>query len=572
MDSHAGKKVERLYALKTFPKELFDYLYDELDKQENNISEVSAFFINNDFFELAINALDDGCESFHISIVLDKIGVVKDFETKVLILFLKKLHKTNEEYLPLKTGKVFTQISTLFPEKIPSLIESLKNLEYNFVPEAIVTLVNNNPNQSINEKYFHSIEFINSNVKEQYIAGYAILEACISNPAFSEKEDAIKFLFNLLNVKKDYELQRIVKILCNLSLSNLNIQKEIFELRNKNDPYINHAISQFLLSNSRQISKTEYLKELFITFTTIPCEYKGIINNLGYILLELCKIEFDLFFNFITRWIDKSDFRNSGTPFCEIWSSFFHSLDFGAHINYILSSYFLQNDIIYHKVAAEIILETGVISKKHLYFEKEIIKDCTKEDVIFLCRKLLGNIYDIEKLCDLFDSILQIKINDKDIAKIIFDVFLRLGAEYGIPVLECVKEKNNSEDSTVSEFYTELLPLITNICKRNNNRELFPELFASYDQKIAASRKRKEENKEIIKNANSKSVVMNLVKSVSILYGKGFCYKLPDSQKSQSSNFSKIEQSFYLSKKDIFCPVDAELERHFFRRAKRGEK
>ena len=221
-------------------------------------------------------------------------------------------------------------------------------------------------------------------------------------------------------------------------------------------------------------------------------------------------------------------------------------------INYILSSYFLQNDIIYHKVAAEIILKTGIISKKHFNFEKEIIKDCTREDILFLCRKLLGNIYDIEKLCDLFDSILQIKINDKDIAKIIFDVFLRLGTEYGIPVLEFVRKKNNSEDSTVSEFYTELLPLITNICKRNNNRELFPELFASYDQKIAASRKRKEENKEVIKKANSKSVVMNLVKSVSILYGKGFCYKMPGSQKSQTSNFSKIEQSFYLSKKDIF--------------------
>lgn len=564
--------MERIYSLKGSPKELFDYLYDELGKQDDCISEISAFFINNDFFELAITALDDDCESFHILLVLDKIGIVKDFETKILLKFLKKLHKANEEYLILKTGRIFSQISTLFPEKIPSLIGSLKDLDYNFVPEAIVTLVNNNPNQSINEKYFQSVEFINSNVKAQYIAGYTILETCISNPAFSEKDNTIKFLYNLLNTRKDYELQRIVKILCNLSLSDLNIQKEIFELRNKNDPYINHAISQFLLSNSSQVNKTEYLKELFITFTTIPCEYNGIINNLGFLLLDLCKIEFDLFFNFITKWIDESDFRNSGTPFCETWSSFFHSLDFGAHINYILSSYFLQNDIIYHIVAAEIILKTGIISKKHFNFEKEIIKDCTKEDVIFLCRKLLGNIYDIDKLCDLFDSILQIKINDKDIAKIIFDVFVRLGAEYGIPVLKFVKEKNNSEDSTVSEFYTELLPLITNICKGNNDRELFPELFASYDQKIASSRKRKEENKEIIKNVNSKSVVMNLVKSVSILYGKGFCYKLPDSQKSQTSNFSKIEQSFYLSKKDIFCPVDAEMERYFFRIAQRGEK
>lgn len=564
--------MENLSSLKNQPKELFDSLYNELNEQEICISEVSNFFKKNDFFELAISALDDDCDKFHILIVLDKIGVVRDFEIKTLILFLQKLHKNLNEYLPFKTSIFFSQIAKLFPEKISYLIDALKSLDYKLIPEAIAALVNNNSQKSLNEKYLQSIEFINSNVRVQCLAGYAILENYISNSNFSEKDSAIKFLLELLNTKKEFELQRTVEILCDLSLTYSKLQKEIIKLRNKNDPYINYAISQFLFSNSNQINKTDYLKELFLTFTTISCEYKGIINNLALILLDMCKIEFDLFFKFITKWIVESDLRNNSISFGDIWSAFFSTLEFGVHASYIYSCYLLYDDNIYHKVAAEIILKTGIISKKSFYFENEIIQECTKKDIIFLCRKLLGYVYDINKLCELFDSILQVKIDDNSITKIIKNVFLRLGSEYGLPVLQFFKGKDISENTTLSEIYIELISLLENICKRNINMKMFPELFSTYEQKISVSRKIKDENKEIIKSVNSKSVVMNLVKTVTILYGKGSCYTMPDSTNSQSSNFSKIEHFFYLSKKDIFCPVDAEMERFFFRIAKRGEK
>ncbi len=438
--------------------------------------------------------------------------------------------------------------------------------------EEIFSFINDDPNLSIEEKYQQAITLINSNIENQYLAGYAILENCVSNQDFSKKGDAIDFLQKLLNTKKDFELQRIVRIFCNCSLIDSEIQKEVFELRTKNDPYSNYAISQFLFLNSKQITKSDYLKKLFLTFTTIACEYKGIINSLDFILMDLCKTDFYLFFEFITKWIVESDFRKSDISFSDIWQSFFSSLNFETHTTYIYSCYFLHDDYIYHKVAAEIILKTGIISEKHFQFDNKIIQECTKEDIIFLCRKLLGHIYDIEKLCELFDSILQIKVDNNSITRIIIDVFIRLCSEYGFPVLQYFKKKDISDDSTISGIYKKLVTLLDNTCKKNINREDFPELFSTYEQKAAVSRKRQDENKEIIKNANSKSVIMNLVKPVTILYGKGFCYKMPDNPKSETSNFSKIEQSFYLSKKDIFCPVDSEMERFFFRIAKRGDK
>ena len=97
-------------------------------------------------------------------------------------------------------------------------------------------------------------------------------------------------------------------------------------------------------------------------------------------------------------------------------------------------------------------------------------------------------------------------------------------------------------------------------------------MLANYEQKVTISRKKVEEYKEIAKKTESKSVFLKLVKHVKILYGKGFCFTTDNAPESKTSTFSKIEHSFYCSKRDFFCPVDSEMERFFFRIAKRGEK
>ena len=65
---------------------------------------------------------------------------------------------------------------------------------------------------------------------------------------------------------------------------------------------------------------------------------------------------------------------------------------------------------------------------------------------------------------------------------------------------------------------------------------------------------------------------MSIIKTVTILYGQGCCYNMEDGSQSRSSKFASIEESFYLSKKDIFSPVHSDIERRIFRNAKRGEK
>lgn len=557
--------------LKQNPKELFDFLDEELDKDDVLSQEVKLFFEINDIFELAKSAIDNNCSILTVQNVINKIGINKEFELDIFLNFLKALHKNNESYFPWFTTDLFSKIAKQYPDKAILLIDSIKELDYQLVPEAIATIVINNDNLSPNQKYDYALLFIKSGIEKQYLAGYAIIEKCVLNDSFARKNEAISLLKESLSTKENSELASAVKAACNLSISEKELQNDIFLIRKNNNPSTNKVISSFLFLNSKAILESEFLKKLFLTFTNIPYKSKEIISNLDFILMDLLKTDFELFFDFITKWIDESDFKNNSISFCEIWSSFLSSLDFNKQVAFIYTTYFLKDKIEYHRVAADIIHNKGIMSEYIFNLDEEIIIKCDIDDIIFLCRKILGHIYDIKIMCDLFNSLLRIKIQDKRIVKIVTDIIITLSDDYGFPVLEYVKKQINSEIPDMAEIYKSILPSVEAYSEKKNKLS-YPELLANYEQKVTISRKKVEEYKEIAKKTESKSVFLKLVKHVKILYGKGFCFTTDNATEAKTSTFSKIEHSFYCSKRDFFCPVDSEMERFFFRIAKRGEK
>ena len=560
-----------LESLKQNPANLFDSLAEELNKTDTLPTNITSFFEINDIFELAESAIDNNCSILTVQNVINKIGINKEFELDIFLNFLKALHKNNESYFPWFTTDLFSKIAKQYPDKAILLIDSIKELDYQLVPEAIATIVINNDNLSPNQKYDYALLFIKSGIEKQYLAGYAIIEKCVLNDSFARKNEAISLLKESLSTKENSELASAVKAACNLSISEKELQNDIFLIRKNNNPSTNKVISSFLFLNSKAILESEFLKKLFLTFTNIPCKSKEIINNLDFILMDLLKTDFELFFDFITKWIDESDFKNNSISFCEIWSSFLSSLDFNKQVAFIYTTYFLKDEIEYHRVAADIIHNKGIMSEYIFNLDEEIIKKCDIDDIIFLCRKILGHIYDIKIMCDLFNSLLRFKIQEKRIVKIVTDIIITLSDDYGFPVLEYVKKKINSETSDIAEIYKSILPSVEANSEKKNKHS-YPELLANYEQKVTISRKKVEENKEIAKKTESKSVILKLVKHVKILYGKGFCFTTDNAPESKTSTFSKIEHSFYCSKRDFFCPVDSEMERFFFRIAKRGEK
>ncbi len=280
-----------LDSLKQKPADLFEFLTDELNKLDTVPLEITSFFEINDIFELAESAIDNNCSILTVQNVINKIGINKEFELNIFLNFLKALHKNNESYFPWFTTDLFSKIAKQYPDKAILLIDSIKELDYQLVPEAIATIVINNDNLSPNQKYDYALLFIKSGLEKQYLAGYAIIEKCVLNDSFTRKNEAITLLKESLSIKENSELASAVKAACNLSISEKELQNDIFLIRKNNNPSTNKVISTFLFLNSKAIIESEFLKKLFLTFTNIPCEYKGIISDLDFILMDLLKTD-----------------------------------------------------------------------------------------------------------------------------------------------------------------------------------------------------------------------------------------------------------------------------------------
>lgn len=557
--------------LKQSPKALFNQLYEVINEQNTVPTEFISFFSANDIFKLAEEAINEECDIFQVEVVVDKIGIIRSFNIESIINYIKALYRNNKAYYPCSLESIFTIITTDYPDDALLLIEEIQKLDYAYVPQGISVLINYNSKLSADEKYEFALGLINSSVEAKYMAGYVIIEKCICNDLFSKKQEALNLFHSSIRAKKNKELHAIVRPACNLSLSEASFQDDIFFLREMNDPYINNCISIFLFQNSKNVVSSEYLCKLLFSFTSMKCEFKGIIKNIDFILMDLAETNFNLCVEFISKWIVDSDYKNCDNSFVKIWSSVCSNLNFINQSFIIYTRFFLNDNYLYHKVAKEIIHELAIHKNHTFHFDKDTIEKANKEDIIFLCRKLLGNIYDIKTLCELFESILQIKLDDEGITNIIINVIFRLASEYRFPVFQYFKDKQTSEDNRLNEVYNRILPDLERICETNAKKQQFPELVATYEQRTSVAKKNSEDDKELMKLANSESVIMSMFKPVTLLYGQGFSYNLNDSSKSITSNFVSYEESFYISKKDIFCPVHSEMERFFFRIAKRGK-
>ena len=560
-----------LEKLKNTPTQLFITLSDELHDINIVPQEILSFFEVNDIFSLAETALLNECTIYHIGIIIDKVGIVKEFENANLISFLTVLHNNNPDYYPWFIIPLFSKIANIYPEKTIPLVQSLKQFDYNYVSGAIATIIIDNKTLSSNEKYDLSLNFINSGIEKEYLAGYTILENCFYGDSFDKREESVALLHTSVHIKKGNELNPIVYTICNLSLKEESFQNDVLMIRENNNPYTNQIISKFLFMNSKSIPTSNYLKTLLLSFTTLPCEFKGIINDLDLLLMDLLKSDFDLFFEFITKWITESDYKNRNISFCKIWSSFFSSLDFNKQVVLIYTTYFLKDEIEYHRVAADVIHNKGILSEYTFNLNEEIIKKCDLDDCIFLCRKILGHIYDIKKMCDLFNSLLIIKSEDEKIASAIQNLFITLANDYGFVVIDYIKSKKTNEEIKINKLYKNII----NTSEKNNELNLktkdYFELNATYEELFELSRKEFERQNNISKQAEEQSIMSKLCTKIPLKYGIGFstCYNGKNTSVSLLKEFST---TINMSKQDIYSPVHEQLLRTQYKLCKRGEK
>lgn len=558
------------YSLQENVDGLLQYL---ANKSSENMSETITFLVNEtqnnnfDLFEI-LNKADNQTSAYKLANLLKELPVscILNFDT-----FHQYITNGDSVFNRASTSELIEKIS-FDSAKNNTFLGLFEKDTFDTVDYFLSLLVYNNPDNSFDSKIEKAKSYINSDNEKHIIAGFRIIERCIQDKSFDKKDELIGWLLAYYNNSSGRKLEILVTAMCNLYPQENIFKDTIIEAKNKNEPQLNMIISTFLWRDNSHIQDREFFSKLLKSYENTNCEYRGIIHNLDFLLMDLFDKDFELFFDFFTNWISKSDYGRQSKSLCKIWSSLFSHIKMSQKAPFIYTSYLLEDDFEYHKAATDIIREISIFHKVSIELDSEIIKNCNIDDIVFICRKILGYFIDIDDTCKLFDSILQIKFDDKQICSTMINTYITLAADYGYPILKYFKLKDLSEKSDINVIYKKIITNIEKILEAKNQTEVFPELEATYEQRTTVIRKNYEENKEIAKLADTESVILSLVKPVKTLYGKGCCYSLNNSEKTQAMVFSQIEQSFYISSKDIFCPVDREIERVIFRIAKRGEK
>lgn len=556
------KKVNEL---KYSNKLLVEYIFSEFDKNEDECisnlqNEAEKGF---DFFQI----ISDETLENHIHTlfcILEKLPCTTIVNVNTFHSFLLNFILENKNsYFIYGFLERFTKENS---KKAKELLQLFEDDTIENIGEFLTILVKYNSSISINEKYDKSKVYINSELYQKRNAGYSILEYCILDNSFSNKDSAIDLLKEKYNTS---DKESVLFSMCRLVENIPDFKDFIITAKNENSPKLDVIIARYMRLNYKKSSDKQFIKTLLFAFTNVNCEF---IGNIDFLMIELIDSDFDTFFTFIIKWILESDFQNTNKKFDEIWAHSCSHLITNKNVQRLYSVLLLKDELVYHKVAANLISSIGIIHSMDVKFDEKSMEECNIDDIVFLCRKILGHIYDIGIQCQLFISIMKTKFENIQIRELIYRIFVNnLIPDYTFAIRNILQKKLETDDKKNHNMYSEFI----NICNQiilAKEKDIFPEMKISYEQKNSYSRKLIEDNKVLSKEVNSKSLATNYFKPVMTLYGKGFCYNVENSSKSIASDFHSFDTSFYMSSRDIYSPVDAEMERFFFRLAKRGDK
>jgi hypothetical protein len=533
---------------------------------------------NIDICDLAVQAVQKGTSAFDVMDIID--GNLFDLTNSAenLITYWEVLYeKAKNDLAAGLQFDPFKNISDRHTVLLKEVISKLKSIQKEFVPGYLSMLIKNVPFLSPFEKYAEARTLCNDEKVEQCMAGIQLMTMLITTDMISddEKKDGISVLYDLINKDNEKLESILVWAVCQI------YQKQptedalhiIHGLRIKGKPESIYNISQFLSSNEKLLPSDEHLQSLFLTLTDTKCELKGIIRNLDYILMNLLKSDFDLCYSFFCGWIEKSDYRRCSERICDIWEAFCNQIfSDDVRLQIILLRFFNSDNPVYHKAVSDIVEDCFSHNKKELSFSVAELAACTIDDIKYILRKILGYVIFSEQVCSLCFSLAEIFADNKNILDMIYHLFADdLCREYPLYVKEYFERKKQSptKKENLVIFIKDILQRTNQYIRFREQLKPLKELKVSYSMRIELARKRQQQQNEIEKKSENRSLLFNLLTNVSIKYGTGSTMYF-NNKYGELSHMHEISVEFTQPCSEVFSSVDAAMIRYDYQRAKRG--
>lgn len=569
---------------KNNPIGLFEELYKERQKnvqKDKKVTQTILYLNKNkriDICDIAIKAIEGGFSPFHAHFIIEGSIPFINHNLQTLVEYLKKINTAMEG--DLYSENQYNQIEKLTieqPKFARKLLGTLVKLGEPFIVGYIVLILENLPSSGLKGLHQKLLK-LTAHAKEPVVQGAIIALGRLKYDQNKDKiiiEKTFKEFDRLLDNGSENIIQTVTRLIGNLFYLGSIPQTRFLELSRKKDPKICFEVSLFLFHQYEKILNTKWFEELLMTLSISLYENKGILDNIDHVLSSLLENEYgqNLIEQFFNEWLLNNRYSKNEKFELFFKSTVFKLCEKDGFFNTLITKYLLHEDFVFNRAAAELIKYTHLNKKRPIIFDHLIIKALDIKEIIYLCTRLHGYLYEANTLCSLNYSILESKPNDPKIVSLICTNFLnQIRRDYPRLSLDFLKEKltNGNIQEELKVIVLKLVNDLEAILQRYQSLPRLNELFLSkrniYQIALEES---KNMNEEMEKTQNA-SRFMQIVKKTPLKNGKSWV-TYSNGSYSTPSKLSRISHSVDVPMSEAYNPVNGYLERLNLRMFTRGD-
>jgi len=472
---------------------------------------------------------------------------------------------------------LITQLSAKQPKFISVLLEKLEGYNEPFIVDyisAIYISLSKDDLSKIHSILINQVDDISVYNQQGAITALGSLDYSIDNKMVLLNKTIDKLTSIIEN--KDSNLLKYITIAFGhlLKYSNL-IPDKLIELKKMNINEINYQLAFILFKESKERCNEEWFKTLFILFVKTPDEHKAIIDYLDYVISDYIETKnYDFIIKFLSDWflqgkrnVKKNEFK---TQFGSTLNAILENVEL---LEIIITTFFNEDNYQFHFIASQMLDYNNLYTKQEVRLNSKILSTLNFKDRVFICRKIIGYLYDTKTICSLLFSFLEITPLKKDTEKLIISFFLHLLAvndPNDTQVFFETKIKNqmlNKSQKHLCNKGIEIIQEQINSLKELPRLKEF-DLPQKYYYQIQLEQSK--EMRESMEKVENKSVFLQSITKTPLKFGRGwFAFIEHIDDYSNISYLSKISHSVSIPFSEISYPVHNSLLRFSFQLAKR---
>lgn len=556
LESIDNSKVffEKLFQVKK-EQELKDILLEINNEEHINICNI------------AVNAITNQYNPFEIHGLLKKSIPLFDLEIDAFIIYLRTVYEAMEGDFAVRTQyDIIKDLVTEQPKFARDLLDKMLEIDEDTFIEYMAILFEGLSELNKDKGYSELLKLLHSDSHVTLQAAiFALGELIFKDNDRLKAETFVNRLDELSTLGEKDLYYCIVRVLCRIYKLNMRSISIIFNLCKTKETSVYYQISNFLFQKYSEIMGFEWFSKLLLVLTDVSCKNKGIIDEIDYVLGDIMKSgDTSLVKLFLEKWIIKSDYKKQYISIDKLFDSLFvQMINDREFYCELLTEYLMKSEQSFNIVARDMVSYAKLHKLENIRFDKKTVLDCTYNDMICLCIKSIGYIFDVKYLFEIEFSLLKICSEEEIYLDEIIEIFYEFVCKnYPHTILKYLQANMDVVKSNCK--FIELFKRIEKLMAEENAYNLKEIKQPSRYRKHISLEQGREMSKQM-EGVRSEFSFIDLCSKVSLKYGNGHFQNNSEGDYGEVRGLQSIIQSVELPKSQLSHRVSDEIQRIQFR-------